>query len=270
MASGSSKFNEKWIPSYKRIIDKYNIVLLVEAGSHLIGMDTKDSDYDQIGVFIDDMKNVAGFGSLETDTYRSAQERTNDSTAKSEAGDIEVTLYGLRKFLRLAIGGNPNILSLLYAPDNKCIIQSVTGRSLQTLRSNIVSNKAADAYLGYLNAQRLRLMGSRGQRGVNRDGLEQEFGYDVKYAAHMVRLGYESEQLFRDGYLTYPLGSDYLDMLKSIRSGRYSLDECLATAERSERNIRHYLNTHTWFPEAPDFEAIEKWLLDVYTNSWKL
>jgi hypothetical protein len=53
--------------------------------------------------------------------------------------------------------------------------------------------------------QRQRLVGERGQRDVNRVELIERFGYDTKYAMHMLRLGHQGVEFLESGRLTLPI-----------------------------------------------------------------
>lgn len=83
------------------------------------------------------------------------------------------------------------MLLLLYLPDDALVIRTEVGRQLQLLAPAFASRQAGRRFLGYLEAQRQRLVGERGQRDVNRAELVEQFGYDTKYAMHMLRLGHQ-------------------------------------------------------------------------------
>ena len=78
-------------------IKKNNLILLEAiSGSHAYGLNTETSDVDKRGVFL-----------MKEDHYLGLRyvEQIND-----EKNDI--TYYELRRFLQLALQGNPNILEL--------------------------------------------------------------------------------------------------------------------------------------------------------------
>jgi hypothetical protein len=51
----------------------------------------------------------------------------------------------------------------------------------------------------YLEAQRQRLVGERGQRDINRTRLVERFGYDTKYTMHILRLGHQGVEFLESG-----------------------------------------------------------------------
>ncbi len=138
-----------------------------------------------MGVCVEPRRYVVGFGKFEQWVYRSAAEREAYAGARSRAGDLE------RKWARLALQGNPTVLLLLYLPDEAVVIRTDAGEQLQKLAPAFGSRHAGKRFLGYLEAQRQRLVGERGQRDVNRTDLVEQFGYDTKYAMHMLRLGHQ-------------------------------------------------------------------------------
>lgn len=260
--------NTRLKEQYTKIVQSKQIILLTVAGSELIGLKNGDkSDRDEIGVYIEDMREVAGFGTEQHVVWRSAEARTGKSGEPSKAGDIDLTLYGLRKFLRLALSGNPTILNTFYAPKESCSILTDVGRELQTLAPDIVSRRAGNAFLGYLNQQRLRMLGERGQMNVNRQELVEAHGYDTKYAMHMMRLAYQGLELLEEGTLTLPMPEGQLNYLREIRDGEFSQWTVLNDAQEMERRIKDLLNTST-LSENPNIEKVEDWLLHVYKNFW--
>ena len=125
--------------------------------------------------------------------------------ARSQAGDLDLTIYSLRKWARLALQGNPTVLLLLYLPDEAIVIRTTAGDRLRGLASAFASKHAGKRFLGYLEAQLQRLVGERGQRDVNRFELVEEFGYDTKYAMHMLRLGHQGVEFLESGRLFLPM-----------------------------------------------------------------
>src|SRR6185312_1710227 len=83
-------------------------------------------------------------------------------------GDLDLTTYSLRKYARLAAAGNPTILLLLFIPREHLLVQTPLGEELQHLAPAFASQRAVAKFLGYMNNQRERLGGSRGQMRVNR------------------------------------------------------------------------------------------------------
>ena len=124
--------------------------------------------------------------------------RTQPEGARSGPGDTDLVVYSLRKYLRLATKGNPTALLPLYAPPESVLILTPLGEELRALTPALLSQHAIHRFLGYLEAQRSRLVGDGPRRGTpNRPELVERYGYDVKYASHALRLAYQGLEVGR-------------------------------------------------------------------------
>lgn len=233
-------------------------------GLHLQGTD----DRDEMGVCVEDLANVAGFSEFEQYIYRSAAEREGKQDAPSQPGDLDLTVYSLRKYLRLAMQGNPTVLMLLFVPPTACLIRDARGEHLQEMAPFIVSRQAGRRYLGYLEAQRQRLTGERGQKRVKRLELEERFGFDTKYAMHVLRLGHQGVELLETGRLTLPMPEPTRAHVRDVREGRVPIHDVLTEAGELERRLKDLLTTSPLRDE-PDTETVEAWMLDAYWQNWK-
>jgi len=129
------------------------------------------------------------------------------------------------------------------------------------------SREAGKRFLGYLKAQRERLLGERGQMRVTRTELIETHGYDSKFASHAVRLGIQGIEYLSTGRLTLPMPE--LDRLRclDIRRGRWPLVEVVRMIEELEANLFSLLDTSP-LPEHPDRERIDAFLVDAYMEWW--
>ena len=88
---------------------------LVGSTVHGLVLAGKD-DRDEMGVCVEPRRYVVGFGKFEQWVYRSAAEREGHAGARSAFGDLDLTVFSLRKWAQLALQGNPTVLLLLYLP----------------------------------------------------------------------------------------------------------------------------------------------------------
>jgi uncharacterized protein len=91
----------------------YSIILESIVGSTLHGTSVADGleDLDLMAIVIESKERLIGFDTTDTWTFR-----TKPDGVRSEAGDVDWVGYGLRKYLKLALAGNPSILLPLFAP----------------------------------------------------------------------------------------------------------------------------------------------------------
>ena len=202
-------------------------------------------------------------------SYRSAAEREGRQDAPSQGGDLDLTIYSLRKYVRLALKGNPTILLLLFAPTDSLLVYNALGSQLRDLVPAIISRQAGRAFLGYLQAQRQRMLGERGNGGHGRPraALTEQFGFDTKYAMHMCRLALQGVELMHTGRLQLPIAEPERSWLYSVRIGKVEQQEVLTRTGECERELKDLLDTSP-LQEHPDEAAVDAWLTLTYFRWW--
>jgi predicted nucleotidyltransferase len=194
-------------------------------------------------------------------------DRTQPEGARSGPGDLDLVAYSLRKYVRLALKGHPTILLLLFVPDELTLVETKLGKELRELRPALLSRRAGHGYLGYLRGQRGRLVGTRGQRHVNRPELVEAHGFDTKYAMHAARLGYQGIELLETGRLTLPMREPQRSRVMAIRTGERTFEETIAEIEDVERRLAGALERTELRPE-PDRATVDRFLVDAYRRAW--
>src|SRR5215510_7315842 len=129
-------------------------------GSTVHGLNVNDGieDRDEMGICVEPFADaMALWDPFEQFIYRSAAEREGRADARSTAGDLDLTIYSLRKWTRLALRGNPTILLLLFTPSDQLVHCTPLGDELRALTPMIVSRRVQAPFLGYLQAQKQRL-----------------------------------------------------------------------------------------------------------------
>jgi len=244
----------------KDFVSPENIILLstVGSGAHGLALAGTD-DRDEMGIVLEPPQYVIGL-----DHFEQKITRTKPEGVRSEHGDLDQVIYSARKFCRLALSGNPSILVLLFAP--KTTWQKA-GEELCTNAHWFACRKAGNAFLGYATQQRQRLTGERGQKNVKRPELVEKYGYDTKYAMHMVRLTLQGREFLQTGRLTLPMKKDERDFLMSIRTGKVDINDLLTLAGELECEVADLIETSP-LPEQPDREAVNQWLINTYTEHW--
>ncbi len=252
-----------------RAMAERTTILRVPAGSTLHGLNVPGTDdSDEVGICIEDLTDAIGFSAFEQFIYRTAAEREGRHDAPSQAGDTDLTIYSLRKFLRLAMQGNPQMIQTLFVPHALHLQCDVLGHKLQELAPLIVSRHAGHRYLGYLEAQRQRLLGERGQKKVNRPELEAKFGHDSKYLMHVLRLGFQGVELMSTGRLTLPMAEQDRAFVYAARLGEVSLQAGLTKTGELERQIKDLLDDAP-IPAEPARAELEAWMTRQYLETWK-
>ena len=202
---------------------------VVGSTAHGTAIEGQD-DRDEMGVFVEPPEAVCGLVSCDHYIYRDKPDGV-----RSAAGDLDLTMYSLRKFCRLATQGNPSILLLLWLPEY--VKRAPLGQGLIDIRGAFVSRQAGERFLGYLVSQKMRFKGERA-RTVSRPDLVEKYGYDTKFAMHALRLAYQGLELLTTGGLTVPVAEPALSTLRAVRQGLVDEAEALRLIEDVEADLR--------------------------------
>jgi len=219
-------------------------------GSRAYGIHTKASDYDFRGIFINTPEEIYGLN------IRDSQEYEGD-----------VILHSLKKFVKLAAGANPNILELLFLPKECIKFQHIMFQRIIDNRDLFLTRKAKHTYSGYAMSQ-LQRNKHKGTHGTMRDKyLAGVIGdqYDAKFAGHTIRLMINGIEILEKGTLTPNLSGNTLDMIKTIRQGKYfdSATDFYQYAEGLDDVLNQYYDKST-LPKAPNIKAINKLLIECH------
>lgn len=241
-------------------------------GSRVHGLHIEDGleDRDEMGICIEPIESAMGVHApFEQFIYRSAAEREGRHDAPSQGGDLDLTIYSLRKYVRLALKGNPTILLLMFAPRESLTIQQSLGGQLREMAPAIISRQAGRAFLGYLQAQRQRMLGERGNGGHGRPraALTEQFGFDTKYAMHMCRLGIQGVELMNTGRLRLPIPEPDRSWLFDVRIGKIDQQEVLTRTGETERELKDLIDSSP-LQEHPDIATVDDWVTTVYIRNW--
>lgn len=235
-----------------------DLVLVGEYGSVAQGTATADSDHDYMAVFIETEAQVIGLE--ETETKRVSDAKQGE---KSAPGSSDTTYHSLRKFCKLAAGGNPTIGSILFLPQYEEI--SEIGKDLILIRDAFVSRKAGEAYLGYMTAQ-IKAFDETGRK--NRVELVEQYGYDIKFGYHAYRLGVQGLTMMQYGEPELPLRDDNLAFAKRVRAGQVSKEGLMNSLEILRRKLSAAIDMSS-LPAYADTEAINAFLVEAHQRHWR-
>lgn len=236
-------------------------ILRVTVGSTVHGTAVEGTDdRDELAVFIPPPHYVLGLERVETIVHR-----TQPWGVRSGPGDLDLTLHSLAKFCRLALRGNPSVLLAFYSPAP--LVAGPLGQALRALAPEFASKRAVRAFLGFMGEQRKRLTGEKGQKGITRPELVERYGYDTKYAGHVIRLGLQGLEYARTGRLTLPMAADDAELVLRVRRGEVTLDAVLAQTDILGARLEGALEG-TPLPDEPNAAVVEDFLVDATLAAW--
>lgn len=237
-------------------LDNEILRVVVGSTSHGTAIEGQD-DRDEMAVFVEPPGNVCGLTPCDHYIYRDQPEGV-----RSQPGDLDLTMYSLRKFCRLAAQGNPSVVILLWLPEH--ITKTSIGEELVGMREAFISKDSGKRFLGYLVAQKMSLKGERAH-AVNRPELIAKYGYDTKFAMHALRLGFEGVEMLTQRRLTLPVAEPNLTTLRAVRAGEIDFAGAVKLIEETEAKLRGLLDACTW--EA-DIEAINAFMVRAHADHW--
>lgn len=204
-----------------------NMILKVLTGSHLYGTNTPSSDKDYMGVFIPDRDYVMGLRKCEQ-----VELRTNKSGSgiKNTSDDTDCTLYTLPKFIHMAMQNNPNITEMFFAPKKNIIFCNEYGQQLLDAAPLFISKRVRHTFMGYALEQKRKLI-NKNPVGSRLEYIE-KYGFDVKFASHLIRLLTEGMELLVEGKVTLPIPNNQL--VRDIKIGKHDLNFVLGEATKYE------------------------------------
>lgn len=238
------------------------LMIRAEVGSKAYGTNTPLSDTDLVEVVVEPHEYITGL-----ETFDTTMKHTAEDGARSTKDDTDTTVYGLHKFVELAAAGNPSILSVLFLGADSYQEVSPHGQTLIDNRDLFLSKAAVHRHLGYMKGQRDAMTGAKNKR-TNRPELVHQFGYDTKFAYHMVRLGMLGYELAKHRTMTLPMSAGDVATLMDIRNGKPSKEDVIEVSYDLEYQIEHLLNVTT-LPDKADREGINTLLHTIYLETWE-
>lgn len=234
-------------------------------GSMAYGVSTDSSDNDVYGFCIPPKEivfphlagEILGFGRSRRRFDQFQQHHIQDDDAAGGHGkSYDVTIYNIVRYFQLAMENNPNMVDSLFTPRN-CVLHSTPVGEMVRDRRRIFLHKGCwNKFKGYAFGQ-LSKMKSQSREG-NRKEIVEKFGFDVKFAYHVIRLIDEVEQILTLGDLDLTRAREHM---KAVRKGEVPLEEIVKWFNDKERQLENVYHEST-LPAKPRENEIKQLLLD--------
>jgi predicted nucleotidyltransferase len=237
----------------KKVLDRFpkDTILIGYRGSvaHNLYVPPEDEngtdDIDLMGVFIGPPERYIGL-------------HNSKETVESFVDEYDIVSYEFKKFIKLLLNCNPNVLSLLFLNKEHYLKTSLYSSYLLFKKQCFLSKKAYKSYTGYASGQlkRMEAYKTEGYMGQKRKGLIDKYGFDTKNASHCIRLLKMGIELLETGQLNVYRRGDVQELL-DIKNGKWNLGEVKEKASRLFE-LAKKARDKTELPDEPNYEEIHK------------
>lgn len=172
--------------------------------------------------------------------------------------EYDVSIYNIVKFFQLCMENNPNMVDSLYTPERCVLYKSKVGGMVRDNRDMFLHKGSWHKFKGYAYAQMTKIKNKTNRENPKRAESIEKFGYDVKFAYHVVRLIDEVEQILMHGTLDLERNRE---QLKSIRRGEWTFEEIEQHFQSKEAQLEALYTTST-LRHSPDEDQIKALLLN--------
>jgi uncharacterized protein len=245
----------KWLPQ--------NVHYEVMSGSVAYGVSSDTSDMDVYGFCIPPKEDVfphlrgeiLGFGRQIQRFEQYQEHHVVDAEARQE---YDFSIYSIVKFFHLCMENNPNMCDSLFVPQRCVLYASKTGQLVRDNRKLFLHKGSYHKFRGYAYAQLHKIGTKSNASNPKRQASIAEFGYDVKFAYHVVRLALEAQQILVEHDLDIEANRE---ILKSIRRGEWSEQKLRSWFDEKEKQLEE-LYTRSTLQHKPDEQVIKELLLN--------
>jgi len=222
----SAKFTSDAMPE-EEVLGR--TILRIRHGSNAYGLNIASSDIDEKGVCIPYLDNYFGL-------------RTFEQKDKGWSDGRDRVIYEIRKFCRLALNCNPNIVELMFVHPEDILHVNYYGRELLRMRDNFLSRQARKSFGGYAVHQLKSL---------------KEDKFDTKDAMHLLRLTRMCKEIITTGQVI--VRRPDRDFLLSVRDGKVPYKQIVEEAEANLAEADAFLDKSP-LPEQAERGPVELFL----------
>lgn len=248
----------RWLPT--------NIHYETLMGSVAYGVSSDSSDMDVYGFAIPNKDEIfphlkgeiVGFGRQKQRFEQYQEHHIYDKDAMAGHGrTYDFSVYNIVKYFSLLMENNPNIIDSLFTPQTCVLHITEIGQMVREKRKFFLHKGMWHKFKGYAYSQ-LHKIATKNPPEGKRLELVEKYGYDVKFAYHVVRLLSEAEQVFMEGDIDLQRNRE---QLKAIRIGEWTEEQLKKWASDKEADLEKlYISSN--LPHSPNEAEVKNLLLN--------
>jgi predicted nucleotidyltransferase len=249
--------NKKLITPPSFLCDNVHYECMMGSVAYGVSSDTSDQDVYGFAIppkhYIFPHLNgyIEGFGKNPEKFQNYQQHHIKDGIT-----EYDLDIYNIVHYFQLCMENNPNMVDSLFVPD-RCVLHTTQiGNLVRENRKMFLHKGSWHKRKGYAYSQ-LHKIDNKEPTGKRME-LVKQYGYDVKYAYHVVRLVNNGEQILVEGDLDLTRDRE---QLKAIRRGEWTLDDLKNWFSRRETELNKVYD-ESKLQHSPDENKIKQLLLN--------
>jgi len=211
------------------------------ADSNLVG------DVDLMGVCVAPIDSYIGLGNFKDVIHKEAQ--------------CDIAVFEIRNFTRLLLSQNPTVLELLWLKEDLYIHDNIQRQYIE--QREIFSSKLAyKTFIGDRRSQikSIKINKFENYMGAERKSLVKKYGYDIKRAAHNIRILRMGIEFLNTSKLNV-FREDASELI-DIKTGKWELDKVTSLADKLLIDAELALKSSK-LPDCPNTKEAELLLMNV-------
>ncbi len=172
--------------------------------------------------------------------------------------EFDFCIYGIVRYFQLTMECNPNMIDSLFTSERCVTYMSPVAQMVREKRKIFLSKKAFHTFKGYAYQQIHKMDIKKPEPGSKRAAGVEKYGYDLKFAYHVVRLLDECRQILVEHDLNLERNSE---QLKSIRRGEWTKEQIFQHFDDQKASLETLYN-ESKLQHSPDEQAIKQLLVD--------
>lgn len=232
-------------------------------GSMAYGVSSDASDVDIYGfcippkdvVFPHLAGKIEGFGRQQKAFGQFQAHHVKEEDRQKE---YDLNIYNIVKYFHLCMENNPNMIDSLFTAPNMVLCSTKVSDMVRDSRKIFLHKGSWFKFKGYAYAQMKHIQHKTPDPNGKRYWMTEKYGYDVKFAYHIVRLLNEVEQIMSVGDIDLMQNRE---QLKSVRNGEWSIEELKSYFVNKEQQLEQ-LYISSSLRNTPDEKAVKQLLID--------
>lgn len=102
----------------------------------------------------------------------------------------------------------------------------------------------------------------------SRAELVDEYGYDLKFMTHYLRLLHQGYELLTTGYMTFPLEENMREFLLKVKTGKVTFNEAMNKGNELKEKFNSLTKEDMVLGDTQDMEKMEELLADFYKEKY--